>query len=286
LSSDCQEFRSLQLNGLDGRIAVVTGASRGVGERIASRLAHMGATVALLARSEAALHDLQQKLSADGARALAVPVDLAEPQSIEHATQVIERDLGSPSILVNAAGVFGPIDLVKDTDPAAWIETIMINTVAPYLTCRAFLGGMIDRGWGRIVNVTSAAALHTPGPINSAYGTSKAALNQFTRHLASELKGTGVTANVIHPGDVKTEMWGYIKTTSQRLGNVADAYTQWADWVEETGGDDPEKAADLVADLMSDEAAEVNGRFLWIKDGLQAPIPSWGESGDRQPWRK
>jgi NAD(P)-dependent dehydrogenase (short-subunit alcohol dehydrogenase family) len=274
------------LNGLNRRIAVVTGASRGVGERIASRLAHMGATVALLARSKAALHDLQRRLTAKGARALAVRVDLAEPQSIEEARQAIERDLGIASILVNAAGVFGPIDLVKDTDPGAWIETIRINTIAPYLTCRAFVGGMIGRGWGRIVNVTSAAALHTPGPINSAYGTSKAALNQFTRHLASELKGTGVTANVIHPGDVKTGMWAYIKTTSQRLGRAADAYTQWADWVEATGGDDPEKAADLVADLVSDEAGDVNGRFLWIKDGLQAPITSWGESADRQPWRK
>jgi NAD(P)-dependent dehydrogenase (short-subunit alcohol dehydrogenase family) len=274
------------LNSLDGRIAVVTGASRGVGERIASRLALMGATVALLARSEAALHDLQQKLSGEGGRALAVPVDLARPESIERAKQSVESDLGVPSILVNAAGVFGPIDLVKDTDPAAWIETIMINSIGPYLTCRAFVGGMTERGWGRIVNVTSAAALHTPGPINSAYGTSKAALNQFTRHLASELEGSGVTANVIHPGDVKTEMWGYIKTASQRLGSIADAYTQWADWVEQTGGDDPEKAADLVAELMSDEAAAVNGRFLWIKDGLQAPIPSWGEIGDRQPWRK
>jgi NAD(P)-dependent dehydrogenase (short-subunit alcohol dehydrogenase family) len=257
-----------------------------VGERVASRLARLGAAVALLARSEAALDELQQKLANEGGHALAVCVDLGQPKSVETAKQRIEHDLGIPSILVNAAGVFGPIDLVKDTDPAAWIETIMINAIAPYLTCRAFVGGMIERGWGRIVNVTSAAALHSPGPINSAYGTSKVALNQFTRHLASELQGTGVTANVIHPGDVKTEMWAYIKDASQRLGRAADAYTQWADWVEATGGDDPEKAADLVADLMSDEAADVNGRFLWIKDGLQSPIPSWGDSSDRQPWRK
>jgi hypothetical protein len=81
-------------------------------------------------------------------------------------------------------------------------------------------------------------------------------------------------------------MWAYIRAEAERLGRVAEAYKQWADWVEETGGDDPEKAADLVADLMGDEAAAVNGRFLWIKDGLQAPIPSWGESDELQPWRK
>ena len=94
--------------------------------------------------------------------------------------------------------------------------------VGPYLTCRAFVGGMIERGWGRIVSFSSAAALHPPGPINSAYGTSKAALNQFTRHLAAELVGTGVTANVIHPGDVKTEMWADISDQAAELGPEAE----------------------------------------------------------------
>jgi NAD(P)-dependent dehydrogenase (short-subunit alcohol dehydrogenase family) len=274
------------VNRVKGLVAVVTGASRGVGRRIAVRLAKMGAKVALVARSHDALEHTRTEIEANGGRALAFPADLAETHSIEPLKAAIERDLGVPSILVNGAGVFGPIGLVANTDPRAWIETIQINAIAPYLTCRAFVGGMVARGWGRIVNVTSAAALHTPGPANSAYGTSKAALNQFTRHLAAELEGTGVTANVIHPGDVKTEMWAYIRAEAQRLGTAADAYTQWADWVEKTGGDDPEKAADLVADLVSDEAAAVNGRFLWIKDGLQAPIASWGEPSDVRPWRK
>lgn len=272
------------MSDLRRKIAVVTGASRGLGRRIAVRLGKDGAAVALLARSQSALEETQEQLK--DTRTLVVPVDLARAESVEQARVAIERDLGVPSILVNAAGVFGPIDLVKDTDPTAWIETMMINTVACYLTSRAFVGGMIERKWGRIVNVTSAAALHEPGPINSAYGTSKAALNQFTRHLAAELRGTGVTANVIHPGDVKTDMWAEIKSASERLGDIASAYIQWASWVEETGGDDPEKAANLVSDLMSDEAAGVNGQFLWIKDGLQAPIESWGEPGEQQPWRK
>jgi NAD(P)-dependent dehydrogenase (short-subunit alcohol dehydrogenase family) len=275
-----------QGNYLDGKVAVVTGASRGLGRRIAVRLAQQGAAVALLARSEASLEDTRRQAADAGARTLVVPVDLGHLESVGRLKGVIEHGLGVPSILVNAAGVFGPLDLVKDSDPAAWIETIMINTIGSYLTCRAFVGGMIERGWGRIVNVTSAAALHEPGPANSAYGTSKAALNQFTRHLASELKGTGVTANVIHPGDVKTDMWADIKGSAERLGTVADAYVKWATWVEETGGDDPDRAADLVVSLMSNDAADVNGRFLWIKDGLQHPIPSWGEPGEIEPWRK
>ena len=82
---------------------------------------------------------------------------------------------------------------------------------------------MVDAGWGRIVNLTSAASLHPPGPMNSAYGTAKAALNQFTRHLAAELAGTGVTANVLHPGDVKTEMWADIRDrVDGRRSRLAD----------------------------------------------------------------
>jgi NAD(P)-dependent dehydrogenase (short-subunit alcohol dehydrogenase family) len=241
--------------------------------------------IALLAHSRADLEATAQEIGAC-ARTLVVPVDLAVPESFAPVKQRIETELGRPSILVNAAGVFGPIDLVKDTDPAAWIETIMINSIAPYVTCRVFVAGMIASGWGRIINVTSAAVLHKPGPANSAYATSKAALNQFTRHLAAELNGTGVTANVIPPGDVKTDMWAYIKDASARLGPLAEAYMQWAEWVESTGGDDPEKAADLVANLMSDDAAGVNGRFLWIEGGLQDPIPSWEDAGGIQPWRK
>ena len=275
----------MSVTDLIGKVAVVTGASRGVGRRIACRLARVGISVALIAHSRAALEATKEEIGA-GARTLLIPVDLAVPESFTPVQQRIEAELGSPSILVNAAGVFGPIDLVKDTDPAAWIETIMINSIAPYVTCRAFVTGMVASGWGRIINVTSAAALHKPGPANSAYATSKAALNQFTRHLAAELNGTGVTANVIHPGDVKTDMWAYIKDASGHLGPLAQAYRQWAEWVESTGGDDPEKAADLVAALMSDDAAGVNGRFLWIEGGLQDPIPSWDDAGGLEPWRK
>jgi NAD(P)-dependent dehydrogenase (short-subunit alcohol dehydrogenase family) len=140
---------------------------------------------------------------------------------------------------------------------------------------------MIDEGWGRIVNITSAASLHPPGPSNSAYGTAKVALNQLTRHLAAELEGTGVTANVIHPGDVKTDMWGDIRDQVARLGDDAKVYKQWVAWVEETGGDPPEKAAELVLRIV---ASDVNGEFLWIEDPLQPPLPSWERAEPPQPW--
>jgi NAD(P)-dependent dehydrogenase (short-subunit alcohol dehydrogenase family) len=145
---------------------------------------------------------------------------------------------------------------------------------------------MIDGGWGRIVNLSSAASLHTPGPLNSAYATAKVALNQFTRHLAAELEATGVTANVIHPGDVKTAMWADIRERVAGLGSIAENYVSWADWVEETGGDPPEKAVALVLYLTSDAGGATNGEFCWIDEPLQEPIPSWDPPNDARPWAK
>ena len=269
-----------------GQVAVVTGAARGLGREVALALADAGHRVALLSRSKDDLQEVERLIRERAGMALAVPADVSEPTAVSEAVARIEDGLGSPSILINAAGIFGPVQLVKDSDLERWIETLAINVVGPYLTCRAFVGGMIGRGWGRIVSFSSAAALHPPGPINSAYGTSKAALNQFTRHLAAELAGTGVTANVIHPGDVKTEMWADIRDQAAVLGPEAEGYRQWVRWVEETGGDDPRKAAQLVLRLCGEDSAGINGQFLWIEGGLQAPVPSWEPPADARPWRE
>lgn len=257
------------------KIAVVTGAGRGLGRRAALRLASLGASVALIARSELQLRETAALIAAAGGRAAVLPMDLTRQLSPDLLRDSVERALGRPAILINAAGVFGPLALLRDSDPQAWIEAVMVNTVSPYVTCRAFVGGMIDAGWGRIINVSSAATLLDPGPVSSAYGTSKTALNQFTRHLASELEGTGVTANVIHPGDVKTDMWAEIRSQAEALGPEAAAYKDWAAWIGATGGDDPEKAADLIAHIVSNEGAAASGQFLWIENGLRRPIPSW-----------
>lgn len=257
------------------KVAVVTGASRGIGRAVAVSLARQGVPVVLVARGTAQLQVTKSLIDQVGGAAWVVPADLGQPAAVEELKAQTLAQVGLPSILINAVGIFGPIQLIKESDPERWIETLQTNTIAPYLTCRAFVGGMIDQGWGRIINVSSAAALHTPGPTNSAYGTSKVALNHFTRHLASEIAGTGVTANVIHPGEVKTEMWADIREQAEKLGSEAEGYRRWARWVGETGGDPPQKSVDLVFKLLSNEAATINGQFLWIEGGLQTPIPSW-----------
>ena len=251
---------------LEGTVAVVTGASRGLGKDVADALESHGARVAPVARG------------ADRFRC-----DVSRLDEVERLKAQVEAELGPPQILVNAAGVFGPVEPPTRADPERWVKTITVDLVGPYLTCRAFAAGMVERGWGRIVNVTSAASLHPPGALGSAYATAKAGLNQLTRHLASELAGTGVTANVIHPGDVKTEMWADIRDQALRLGPEGEALRQWVDWVEETGGDPPQKAVDLVERILE---SDVNGQFLWIEEPLQPPIPSWGDAAELQPGRR
>jgi len=270
---------------LPGKVAVVTGAGRGIGQRTAVRLAQMKVKTALIARTESQLRETADLVIRAGGSPLVIAADLSDPKSIDGIKASVVDELGQASILINAAGIFGPVDLVWNTDPGEWIRTQMVNVVGAYLICHAFIRGMVESGWGRVVNITSAATLHEPGSINSAYGTSKAALNQFTRHLAAEIAGSGVTANVIHPGDVKTEMWANVRDAAKGLGAGADRYREWARWVEETGGDDPEKASDLIVALLGEKAASINGRFLWIKDGLQPPIPSWGKFEPDEIWR-
>ena len=269
-----------------GRVAVVTGGGRGLGRATALALAERGAAVAAVARSADQLAETERLAAGSEGSVAGFSCDVADPAAVARLRGEVEKRLGTPTILVNAAGVFGPIALIADVDPDEWVRTIMIDAVASFLTVNAFLPGMLDAGWGRIVNVTSAASLHPPGALNSAYATAKVALNQFTRHLAAETADTGVTANVIHPGDVKTDMWADIRDKAAALGPKGDAYTAWVEWVAETGGDPPHKAVDLILRLTSDAGGDTTGQFCWVEDPLQPPIPSWEPPAGTRPWAR
>lgn len=256
------------------KIAVVIGGGRGLGRAVAIGLVRHGAQVAVAARSADQLAETAAAIEAVGGKFFTLAVDATDPAAVTRLRLSAQEALGPPTILVNAAGVFGPIQPVVDSDVDRWIETVRVNAIAPYLACRAFVPDMLAAGWGRIINFSSAASLHPPGPLNSAYGTSKVALNQFTRHLAAELAGTGVTANVIHPGEVKTAMWAAINEESAAAPG-AEAYRGWAAAVGESGGDDPQLAVDLVLQIIAGRHASESGKFLWIEGGQQSPIPSW-----------
>jgi NAD(P)-dependent dehydrogenase (short-subunit alcohol dehydrogenase family) len=260
---------------LNGRLAVVTGAGRGIGAEIARGLAGAGAEVVLVSRGRTELEAVAASISREGRVAHVITADVSEASDVDAlATQVTA--IGTANILVNAAGVFGPIVPIVDSDPEEWFSTMRVNLLGPYLTCRAFVPAMVASGTGCVLNLSSAAALHSPGPLNSAYATSKVALNQFTRHLAAEIAGTGVTANVLHPGDVKTEMWGVIRDQVRDAGAEAQRnFGAWVDWVERTGGDPAHKAVDLVLRVAAAGSEGPHGEFLWIDDPLQPVIDSW-----------
>lgn len=264
-------------------VAVVTGAGRGVGAAIALALAGEGIAVAGVSRTGSQLAAVADQAHGLPGSFTPFAVDVTSWEDVDRLGEAIEASLGPVGVLVNGAGSFGQIQLIAQSDPSEWLQTLLVDVGAPYLTTRRFLPGMLEHGWGRIVNLSSAASLHPPGPLNSAYGTAKVALNQFTRHLAAEIAGTGVTANVVHPGDLKTAMWADIRDQAAALGPIADPYLQWANWVEETGGDPAEKAGSLVVRLVQEDPPR-NGEFCWIDDPLQAPIQSWPAPSDSRPW--
>jgi NAD(P)-dependent dehydrogenase (short-subunit alcohol dehydrogenase family) len=269
-----------------GRVAVVTGGGRGLGRATALALAERGASVAAVARTAHQVAETERLGQGAEGTVVGFATDVADPAAVAQLRGLVEDGLGNPTILVNAAGVFGPIALIADVDPDEWVRAVMIDAIAPFLTVNAFLPGMLEAGWGRIVNVTSAASLHPPGALNSAYATAKVALNQLTRHIAAETADTGVTANVIHPGDVMTDMWADIRDKVADMGPIADGYKDWVQWVIDTGGDPPHKAVDLILRLTSDEGGDTSGQFCWVDDPLQAPIPSWDPPTDARPWAK
>jgi NAD(P)-dependent dehydrogenase (short-subunit alcohol dehydrogenase family) len=259
-----------------GRVAVVVGAGSGLGRDLACALAERGASVVLAGRTRANLDETLRILrSATGTDALVAPTDVSERGDVDRLRAITERRFGRAGVLINCAGIFGPLRRITQSDPDEWARTLSINCVGPYLTCRAFAPGMIAGGWGRIINVSSAAPLYPPGAVNSAYATSKAALNQMTRHLAVEFAGTGVTANVMHPGSLKTEMWADMKSQILDAGDGAEALREWVDMVDATGGDSTDHAIELVLALVSEEGAETNGRFCWPTGIAEAPLPSW-----------
>jgi NAD(P)-dependent dehydrogenase (short-subunit alcohol dehydrogenase family) len=260
------------MSDLDGRVAVVVGAGSGLGRDVACALAERGASVVLAGRTRATLDETLRALRTD---ALVAPTDVSDPGDVDRLRAVTEERFGKADVLINCAGIFGPLRTIAQSDPDEWIRTLSINCVGPYLTCRAFVPGMIAAGWGRIVNVSSAAPLYPPSAVNSAYATSKAALNQMTRHLAVELEGTGVTANAMHPGSLKTEMWADMKSRILDAGDGGEGLREWVDMVEATGGDTTDHAIELVLDLLSDEGAATNGRFCWPTGIAETPLPSW-----------
>jgi len=185
---------------LDGRVAVVTGASRGIGLATARALAGAGARVAMLARSAAPLDAAAREIGA-----LAVPCDIADERAVHEALRRVTSEAGDPEILVNNAGVFHLAPFERTTG-ADLRRTLDVNLVAPFLLTRAVLAGMRDARRGHIVTIGSIADRAT-FPENAAYAASKFGARAVHQVLREELRGTGVRATLVSPGPTDTPLW-------------------------------------------------------------------------------
>jgi len=200
------------MNELHGKIALVTGGGRGIGRAIALELAQAGCDVALLARTREQVEAVTAEIRGVGRRSIGLIADMGRTEQIQQALSEAQNALGPLSILINDAATVGPIGPTVEVDPDMWTQAIAINLIGAFHLIHACLPTMLSQGWGRILNVSSAASI-PPGLIRgNAYTVSKAGLESMTLNLASEIAGSGVTVNAIHPGVVETAMLKQVLT--------------------------------------------------------------------------
>lgn len=210
-------------NQLENKVAIITGASRGIGKATAHRFAQAGASVVLAARSASEIQAVAEQIKANGGRALAIPTDVTDQTSIDQLVILTMRAFRHIDILVNNAGILAPIGRTWEVDPIQWKKLIDINVNGPYLCTRSILPQMLDRGDGHIINITSGAA--NKDVVGwSAYCSSKAALNRFTGVLAKEVADKHIVVCGVNPGVTDTAMQTQIRQASAASLPVRDYF--------------------------------------------------------------
>jgi 3-oxoacyl-[acyl-carrier protein] reductase len=233
-------------------VALITGGGRGIGQAVALRLARNGWDVAIASRSAGELADTAAQA---GRKMLAITTDVSVADDVRAMVRRTESELGPIDLLVNNAGITGPMTPFWETDPQDWWRCQEVNLLGPVLCCRAAVPGMIERKRGRIVNLSSGAGVR-PVPNFGAYAVSKASVLRFSEQLALELAPHGIAVFPIRPGVVRTRM---VESVRQSVPIVQK-------FLDEGRDVPPEATADLVEYLASGRADALSGCLLSVRE--------------------
>jgi 3-oxoacyl-[acyl-carrier protein] reductase len=260
---------------LAGRSAIVTGASQGLGRAIAVRLAEAGANVLLTARGADALEDARREVARRATRpgqvVDALAGDVSDPVSCEAAVARALSALSGLHVLVNNAGVYGPLGAIEDVDWDVWVDAVRINLFGTVLMCRAAIPHFRRQGYGKIVNLSGGGAT-APLPRISAYAASKAAVVRLTETFAEELKDAHVDVNAIAPGALNTRLLDEVLAAGP--GKVGRGFFERSLKQKDEGGAPLAKGAELVAFLASAASDGITGRLLSALWDDWASLPS------------
>jgi 3-oxoacyl-[acyl-carrier protein] reductase len=248
------------MRGLAGKVAVVTGAGQGLGEAIARRLADEGACVAIVDRDTERARGVAAACAEAGRAAFAIAADVTDLTAVEGMVAEVTRRIGAPHILVNNVGGFEKSKTIRDIAEDEWDTVIRLNLKSAYLCSRAVLPAMIERRWGRIINLGSQAARSITNLLAAHYAAAKGGILALTRHLAFEVGQYGITVNVVAPGIVLTERVRRNRSSEQVahiLGQIPIGRLGL-----------PEDTAAAVAFLASEEAGYITGATLDVNGGI------------------
>lgn len=263
---------------LAGRGAIITGGSQGLGRAIAARFLEQGASVVVVARTEQDLRRAQEELAAlaghRGQVVHAVPGDVSRPESCEAIVAAARAVLPEITILVNSAGVGGPIGPIEEVDWSRWVQAVEINLFGTVLMCRAVIPLMRERGYGKIVNISGGGAA-APRPRFSAYAAGKAAVVRLTETFAEELRDTGVHVNAIAPGALNTRLLDEVLAAGPE--KVGEDFYRKSVRQRKEGGAPLDKAVALAVFLASPASDGISGRLLSALWDDWARLPEWRE---------
>lgn len=242
---------------LQGKVVLITGASRGIGQAIAKTMASGGATVVGTATTEAGASSISHYFAKWGLPGDGIVMDVADSFSVQQGIEQVKSAYGDPQILINNAGITAD-DLMLRMKEEKWLDVINTNLNSIYRTTKAVMRGMTKAKWGRVVNISSVVAeMGNAGQCN--YSASKAGVEGFTRSLAKEIGSRGITVNAVAPGFIETDMTKKLSENQrEEMFNLIPAQRFGT----------PEEVAAVVGFLVSEEAGFVNGEVIHVNGGM------------------